>query len=422
MSYKAYSEFGFSPSQTITSAVINTLEGYSIHEGDSQKVDMRCARIKDGYLIDLTNADWSAVRVTPSGWEIVKSTEIKFIRSSTVTALPDPVEGELSLLWKHVNIPKEYHPLIVAYMIETWRSDTPYPILELSGEQGSAKSTTHKRLRQITDPNKTPLRTAPKDVQDVFVSAANNHQASFENMSNLSGNMQDALCTLSTGGGYASRRLYTNSEEEVIEVKRPVIINGICSVASQSDLIDRLIHVDLPRIQGHKLSAKMDEEFDKDLPHILGGLLTIFSNTLGLLPDTQINDLPRMADFVLLGEAMMKAMNNDSSFKELFLKNRTDSLCRSLEASPVTVALFQFVKEKGMYAGTVKSLKDSLDLRFRDQSEGWPKSPKGLSDVLRRTSPALREMGIDVEFLGHKRDGTHIEINRLENFDNTLTN
>jgi len=46
---------------------------------------------------------------------------------------------------------------------------------------------------------------------------------------------QDALCTLSTGGGYASRQLYTNSDEHVMETKRPVMINGINAIATQPD-------------------------------------------------------------------------------------------------------------------------------------------------------------------------------------------
>ena len=39
--------------------------------------------------------------------------------------------------------------------------------------------------------------------------------------------------------------------------------------------------------------------------------------------------------------------------------------------------------------------------------------PKVYPRHLRRTAPALREIGIDVEFLGHQRDGSHISIKRF---------
>ncbi len=38
---------------------------------------------------------------------------------------------------------EEYRSLVVALMLELWRPQIPHVILELCGEQGSAKSTTH---------------------------------------------------------------------------------------------------------------------------------------------------------------------------------------------------------------------------------------------------------------------------------------
>jgi len=413
LSYKSFTELGFTPSQTAFAATLNTLKGFATHEGDEQKVYLRCAPIKDGFLIDQTNNEWTAIKVTNRGWEVTSQPEMKFIRSNTATALPDPVEGDFSLFWKHVNLPPEYQTLVTTYILESWRPQTPYAILELCGEQGSAKSTTHTRIRQLSDPNRIPLRTAPKDTQDIFVSAANNHQASFENMSNLPGKMQDALCILSTGGGFSTRKLYSDSDESVIEVKRPVIINGISAVATRPDLIDRVIHIDLPKIKKHKTEENLQQEFNNDLPYILGGLLTIFVKTLAALPGIRIEKLPRMADFVLLGEAVHKALQINNSFNEVFLKNRTESLRRSLESSPVAMAVQELTNSRSEYSGTIKQLKAILDESYHQQGEGWPKSPKGLSEALRRSAPALREIGIEIEFLGHKRDGSYISIKRF---------
>ena len=418
LSYKAFCELGFTPSETAFSAALSTLKGFAIHEGDEQQIYLRCAPIDGGYLIDQTNDDWTAIRVTAQGWEITSQPEKKFIRSSTAIPLPDPVEGDFSVFWRHVNIPDNDRPLLVAWLLESWRPQTPYAILELCGEQGSAKSTTHTRIRQLSDPNRVPLRTAPKDTQDIFVSAANNHQASFENMSNLSGKMQDALCTLSTGGGFAARKLYSDADESVIEVKRPVIINGISAVATRPDLIDRVIHLDLPRIEGHESADKLDQAFNNELPEILGGLLTLFSNTLKALPEIKVTTLPRLADFALLGEAVHRAMGINKRFTTLFRENRAVSLKRSLESSPIAMAIQQYINpSRTEWEGTVQQLKSKLDKDYHQPGEGWPRSAKGLSEALRRSAPALREIGVGVEFHGHKRDGSHISLKHISQIE-----
>ena len=131
------------------------------------------------------------------------------------------------------NIPAEERHLVSAWMLECYRPDTPYPVLELIGEQGSAKSTTQSTLRAFIDPNKVMLRGRPKSVDDIYVAAGSNHMVSLENLSGISADLSDALCTISTGGGAASRQLYTNAEEAIIEAHNPVVLNGIGAVITR---------------------------------------------------------------------------------------------------------------------------------------------------------------------------------------------
>ena len=54
----------------------------------------------------------------------------------------------------------------------------------------------------------------------------------------------------------------------------------------------------------------MEEEFENDRPFILGGLLSLVCNVLGILPSIKIapDQLPRMSDFANCGEAVYKIL------------------------------------------------------------------------------------------------------------------
>jgi hypothetical protein len=61
-----------------------------------------------------------------------------------------------------------------------------------------------------------PLRSLPKEERDLSIAANNSRILAFGNLSGLSNMISDALCKLSTGGGLATRRLFTDDEEAVL--------------------------------------------------------------------------------------------------------------------------------------------------------------------------------------------------------------
>ena len=123
--------------------------------------------------------------------------------------LPLPLRGgSMDMLWPLVNVPDESQLTLLAWLVECLRADTPHAVLELIGEQGSAKSSTQKVLRRLIDPNQSDLRTAPKTVEDLWIAGCNGHMMSLENLSHLTPETQNAMCVMATGGGYATRTRY----------------------------------------------------------------------------------------------------------------------------------------------------------------------------------------------------------------------
>jgi hypothetical protein len=51
----------------------------------------------------------------------------------------------------------------------------PYPLLTISGEQGSAKTVLSKTLKALVDPNVAPVRAMPREERELMIGANNGY-------------------------------------------------------------------------------------------------------------------------------------------------------------------------------------------------------------------------------------------------------
>ena len=82
----------------------------------------------------------------------------------------------------------------MAWLLATLRSDGPYPLLAVSGEQGSAKTVLSKLLRALVDPNAAPVRALSREQRELMIAANNGHLLAFDNLSAIPAWLSDALC------------------------------------------------------------------------------------------------------------------------------------------------------------------------------------------------------------------------------------
>ena len=404
LSHAYYTQHDRAPTETSLKVALATLRGQAQFEGEACEVFTRIAKTEAGYWLDLCNEAWQCVQVTATGWAVVAGAGAPlFTRSASMRPLPVPERGStLDGLWPLVNVSEADRLMVLAWMLECLRADTPHVVLELVGEQGSAKSSTQRALRRLIDPNQADLRAAPKSVEDVWIAARNSHMVSLENLSHLHPQYQDALCVLATGGGYSARTFYTNAEETIIELRKPIVLNGISVIVTAQDLLDRCLHIDLPTIHSRELAGDMEARFEAAQPALLGALLDLFVKVLAMLPSVSIapEQRPRMADFAALGEAVFRVHGKAAgAFLSRYSDMRKDGVLRTIDSSPVGAALAAYLADvAGGFNGTLSELLDRLD-RYRPHGEAWPRSPKGLGDALRRLAPALRLIGFECKSL-----------------------
>ncbi|MGD0020091.1 MAG: bifunctional DNA primase/polymerase [Candidatus Limnocylindrales bacterium] len=386
---------------------LDVLMGRALFEGPECPVYVRVAGDGNDIYLDLGDPLWRAVRISAAGWEIVADPPVRFRRPKGLLRLPVPVRGgTVDQLRRFVNVRDDDQDnqwrLFIGCLVAAFRPIGPYPILALNGEHGSAKSTTAKIHRRLIDPNKSVTRAAPRDERDLAIAATNGAVISLDNLSTVPDWLSDTLCRVSTGLGFSTRTLYENDEETLFDACRPIVINGIGVLGTRSDLLDRTIELELPRIPDDRRQdeAQFWAAFDREQPAILGALLEAVSGAIGRLDQVQLERAPRMADFARWVVAAEPALGwPTGSFLKAYTGNR-DAIHEIALDAAVIVPPMRTMLESGEFVGTATELLDRLAGIVGESAtrrKGWPGNATSLSRELARIAPNLRSVGIEVE-------------------------
>jgi hypothetical protein len=400
---------------------LGLLEARAQFDGIEREVHVRVAGTEGAVYVDLANERWEVAEITPGGWRVVpaRRVPVRFRRSRGMLALPSPArerdgkDGLDGLLRDFINVSDgDALKLVIAWLLQAFRPTGPYPVLLFQGEQGSAKSTAERLVRSLVDPSTAPLRTTPRSERDLVIAATNSWCVAFDNISTLQPWLSDAMCRLSTGGGFSARELYTDSEEVLFDATRPLLLNGITDVATRPDLLDRALTVTLPPIPEEKRRPERElwRAFEEARPRILAALFDAVAGALSAVEGVRLAGMPRMADFAVWVTAAEKTLGWESgAFMAAYNGNRSEATESALDADPVALAVTKFMEDREEWTGTAGELWDVLNGLVEDSikhTKVWPGAPNALSARLKRLAPALRGIGIEYEdarLPGHER-------------------
>lgn len=384
------------------------LEGQAVGDvhGQSASGAFGCAAGDDVYFLDLGDSSRKAVEISAHGCRIVPCPPVAFRRPKGLAPLPVPRwDGSTELLRKYTNLTDNDFPLLVAWATYAFRPAGPYPVLILTGEQGSAKSTMARLLRALIDPSSAPLRALPSNQRDFMIEAHNTWLLAYDNVSSISNLLSDGLCRVATGGGLSTRVLFSDDDNLLFNVQRPTILTGIDDFVRRSDLIDRCLFVLLAAIidVNRRSERAFWDDFAADYPRILGALLLAVSAGLRALPDVELPALPRMADFAQWGEAVTIGLGGaPGAFLAAYTANRREACVAALEGCPIAEALLEVTRQyprdaQGSATEIYEGLSSWVPPELR-RSARWPRSPQAFAQILRRMAPQLRAIGINVTF------------------------
>jgi hypothetical protein len=409
IAHQFYEATGGAPNSEALQSALNVIEAKAHFDALERSVHIRVGGLDRRLYLDLGDETWSAVEIDVNGWRVIDNPPVRFRRSSGMKPLPTPLSGgSVAALRSFLNVQSDADfVLVVAWTLAVLRDHGPYPILVLSGEQGSAKSTFSAILRALIDPNTSPLRALPHGDRDLFIAANNGHVLAFDNVSGLPAWISDTLCRLATGGGFAVRQLYTDQDEVLFDATRPVILNGIEDVVTRPDLADRAVLLTLEPIPEDRRRPEQElwAAFEAERPRILGVLLDAVAKGLAELPRTKLDKLPRMADFALWATACETSFWPAGTFGSAYCGNLAQAVEGVIDADPVASTVRALITQRKEWTGTASGLLGVLSEMAGDRlakSKGWPDSPRALSGRLRRAVTFLRKTGIEIS---HEREG-----------------
>ncbi|MET7701335.1 ATP-binding protein [Streptomyces sp. NPDC005485] len=406
---------GTVPSQSALADAMTVLEGLAAN-ADPRTPRLRVARHKDQILIDLGTSDGRCVSVGPGGWLLRPDSPIVFRRSGAMKPLPAPVrDGDgLAQLRALLNTTDDGFHLLVAWLLATFIPDLPHPILTFRGEQGTGKSKGAAMVIGIIDPSGAPKRTAPRDLKSWSVQAFNSWAICLDNVSLIPDWLSDALCRAVTGDGVVDRALFTDDDVVVLEFRRVLAMTTIDAGALAGDLAERLLTIELQLIPDHKRreEAELDRAYADAHPAILASLFDLLAKVLAVLPQVELTERPRMADFarVLAAVDQVTGWTTQDSYKA----TAADAVADVLDGEPFAQAVVDLVRSAGPDGLTVTAAQLLESVAAPEKlPKKWPKDPTRAAGQLKRLAPALRTIGIDVDDSTRQPDGNRSRLYRL---------
>jgi hypothetical protein len=411
------------PGKTALDECLSAVEARAVQRGKRYKAFIRVAEHDGRLFLDLCNDDWQAIECSESGWAVVDTVPVKFVRRDGMLPLPmpEPVTEQLSgieeLRGFFGNLSQGHFALVVAWLMSCLRDTGVYPVLMIHGESGSGKTILTKLLMDLIDPRDEKALSIPKDDRALIVFAKQTYLIGFENISHIPAWFSDALCRLASGDSFVAVKLYTDDELAIHKAKRPVIINGIPRLAEREDLANRTFTISLPPMTGDRLTEpELLQRWQGARPRILAGLLDGVCCALRNVDGVTLPEEPRLVGALKWAAAAEPNFGfDDGAIFKAYQDSARETTQASFEADVVAQVVTRFIRGlptrqwEGISTALFAAINESAADHER-KMKSWPPSAAALTNRIDRAAPVLREQGIYIERPPRSKNGRLITI------------
>lgn len=307
-----------------------------------REVHLRVAHVDGAVYVDACDDENNVVKITGESVALVADGEwCPTFRRSKQMPLSAKAGGSIDDIRSLINLDDDQFVLFMACAVKMYFPDTPSPIVNLIGEYGSGKTSATIVMRALLDPVRAMVAYGESGKpDDLLIRCWHNAVLTLENMSNLT-KISDLLCGICTGMGFEVRQLFTNGDLFTMWVRRPVIVNGIDPTKYASDLISRMIEIELKRPEKRIRESEFERQLAEKAPLMVSAMFSLVQQVLRLLPEIDgIPDDLRMAEFATIGEAVARIMGKDAGwFVERMAEMQDEAQDEAADDSAVMQAL-----------------------------------------------------------------------------------
>ena len=251
--------------------------------------------------------------------------------------------------------------LVVAWALACLRNRGPYPVIVLSGEQGSAKSTFSAICGRCSIPNRALARPAARGSRPVHRRQQRPCARLRQCVGSAGVDFRHALpagdrrrlrCApaLHRPGRSAVRRHPAGDPQRHRRDRHP----------ARSRRPRRVPDAGADPEEHRRPEQELWAAFEAARPRILGVLLDAVVEGLKRLPETRLEKLPRMADFALWATACETALWPAGTFWSAYCGNRDEAVEGVIDADPIATAVRAMMATRTVWTGTASDLLGAL--------------------------------------------------------------
>jgi energy-coupling factor transporter ATP-binding protein EcfA2 len=388
--------------------VLRSLKSQCLYFNAQQHhLEVRIAKHENDFLYDLIG---KTIRISAQGIEICNNDNLILFRYFNLLKKQiEPAHFDSLNVFDDFldlfNLPSPHDRLLLkVWIITGYIPEIAHPILALYGPQGSAKSTLMKMLLDLIDPAHTESINS-SNAKEIFREADHRYVLPLDNLTQISGELSDTLCTLVTGAGRTERKLYTDGDDIIRRFRRLIILNGVNLPMSKPDLIDRSIMLPLERIEEEfrREEREIWDKFHEMKPKLLSAIFHVIHKAMLIHPTISLPTKPRMADFAVWASAVTKAMGQEiNDFLDSIKENANRQNIEAIEESPLatTIKYFFEVKRGNILVGTPTKLRDLLCSLCEEagiDKRTFPTSARSFGKLLSEIKPNLKAIGYSIE-------------------------
>ncbi|WP_435126272.1 hypothetical protein [Micromonospora tulbaghiae] len=397
------------PSMQVMAAGMQVIGSFA-RRAETREVHLRLAHLDGVTYLDLGTADGAYVEIRPGRWKIrYDECPVLFTRTDDFAALPIPERGgsrrALADLLALSTSDSRFR-LAWGWLVAQMLPHVARPLLYLVGSQGSGKTTRGLLIANVLEPQ-AELGLLKKSERENNVTAKSSFILTADNLTKVSEDVSNWLCSLVTGAKVKERLLYTNAQTISYSIKRSGIFTGkVKPRGLESDAAERMVFLEFGRMPEGQTRADDDllADLHKAHPRILGALLSDMAAALLHLPDLTPQDAGgyRFAKYGMVHAALDRI--DSPGYVDALLTEAADALTETIPDTPDLLALLRVVARAG---GSMKVTAADLLAAMNPhrpanagQQSGpwWPATGEQLGTRLRNQQEALRKAGLTVEF------------------------